>query len=254
MELADRLDAFNLSLDSIAQRGEILNQLNLSPGETVVDLGCGLGYLCKSMAEKVGKTGHVTGIDIASDLVDLATARNECRWLSYKVGDAMTLTEMNSTFEVAACVQVLEYLPRVDSAIAELFRVLAPKGRAVIVATDWDAVIWHSDQPTRMKAVMAAWRRHCYDAQLPRTVSRKLRTAGFRIEAVSAFPILNLDFQPGRYSYGLAEVIGDFVLGRQLISTDVHRAWVSDLETLDADGRYFFQSNRIIFRISKTSN
>jgi ubiquinone/menaquinone biosynthesis C-methylase UbiE len=68
-EAAKQLEKIYLTRDIIAQRLETIQQLNLSSGERVLDVGCGPGYLCESMGEIVGRHGAVVGIDISSDLI-----------------------------------------------------------------------------------------------------------------------------------------------------------------------------------------
>jgi arsenite methyltransferase len=48
-EAAKQLEKVYLTRDIIAQRLETIRQLNLSSGESVLDVGCGPGYLCESM-------------------------------------------------------------------------------------------------------------------------------------------------------------------------------------------------------------
>ena len=62
-EAAKQLEKVYLTRDVIAQRLETIRQLNLSSGESVLDVGCGPGYLCESMGEIVGRHGDVVGID-----------------------------------------------------------------------------------------------------------------------------------------------------------------------------------------------
>jgi cyclopropane fatty-acyl-phospholipid synthase-like methyltransferase len=75
-EAARQLEALYLTSDVIAQRSETLRKLQLSEGEHIIDIGCGPGFLCESMAKVVGETGCVVGIDISADLVRLADGRN----------------------------------------------------------------------------------------------------------------------------------------------------------------------------------
>ncbi|NQW10275.1 MAG: methyltransferase domain-containing protein [Alphaproteobacteria bacterium] len=50
----------------------MLSALNLSPGETVLHLGCGTGYYTALIAELVGEDGSVLAIDIDPGLAELA--------------------------------------------------------------------------------------------------------------------------------------------------------------------------------------
>jgi ubiquinone/menaquinone biosynthesis C-methylase UbiE len=69
-DAARRLESQYLTRDMVAQRAETIRWLALSRGERVLDVGCGPGFLCESMAEIVGSDGAVVGIDISNDLIE----------------------------------------------------------------------------------------------------------------------------------------------------------------------------------------
>lgn len=52
----------------------MLDQLALSPGDRVLEIGAGTGYNAALMAHLVGEEGHVVSVDIDQDLVDQARA------------------------------------------------------------------------------------------------------------------------------------------------------------------------------------
>jgi arsenite methyltransferase len=72
-DVAKTLVAAYRTPDMVRQRAATLQRLHLIAGERVIDIGCGPGFLCKSMAAAVGPTGSVIGIDISEDLIDFAT-------------------------------------------------------------------------------------------------------------------------------------------------------------------------------------
>jgi SAM-dependent methyltransferase len=250
-EAAGQLERLYQTSDIVAQRSETIKLLTLRSGERVLDVGCGPGFLCESIAELVGRDGAVTGIDISDDLIALCKRRNQPTWLSYSVGDATKIDQPDASFDVVACTQVAEYVPDVDRAVSEAFRVLRPGGRAVFVATDWDALVWHSDRPDRMVQVMKSWEAHCAHPHLPRSLAGRLASAGFRFDGASVFPILNLQWHDDAYSKGLAGLIKDFAWRRNDVRSDDLRDWYQEFQRLSEAGRYFFCSNRFIFRASK---
>ena len=170
-EAAKQLEKLYLTTDVAAQRLETIRHLNLSTGESVLDVGCGPGFLCETMAEIVGRGGTVVGIDISADLIARCNRRKRSTWISYETGDAARLKHSDSSFDVVVCTQVAEYVADVDRVLSEAFRVLKPNGRTVFVATDWDALVWFSDNPKRMAAVMKSWEGHCAHPHLPRSMA-----------------------------------------------------------------------------------
>jgi arsenite methyltransferase len=108
------------------------------------------------MADIVGRDGAVIGIDISSELVALRKRRSPPKWLSYGVEDATQLAQPNASFDAVVCTQIAEYIPDVNRALFEAFRVVKRGGWALLVATDWDAVVWHSETPDSMAFALNA--------------------------------------------------------------------------------------------------
>jgi len=60
---ARRTEQTYASPDVVAQRERVLSVLAPQPGEHVLDIGCGPGYLLASIAGAVGPTGAAHGVD-----------------------------------------------------------------------------------------------------------------------------------------------------------------------------------------------
>ena len=206
------------------------------------------------MADVVGARGRVVGIDVSDDLLTFARARNTRPWLSYEKGNAVGLEVPNASFDVAVSVQVLEYVDDVDAAIREMFRVLRPGGRALVMNTDWDRVGWYSANPDRMARVRKAWEAHCAHPRLPQTLAPRLRDAGFTLAEVSTFQIVNTKLEPGTYSYGVVDLIRDFVAERGLVDPEELAAWADELHALSAQGHYFLSTTRSFFGVRRPAS
>ena len=72
-ELAPRYDYFTRRINRIRER--TIEALQLKPGETVLDAGCGTGWCVPKLAARVGPTGRVVGFDPSPEMLAIAHAR-----------------------------------------------------------------------------------------------------------------------------------------------------------------------------------
>jgi arsenite methyltransferase len=244
-ENARRVEAVYMTPDVVAQREATRAALALEPGERVLDIGSGPGFLVEEMAREVGPEGRVAGVDPSESMLALARRRDGAGAVDLRVGDAFSLPFEDGSFDAAVTTQVLEYVDDVPRALAEARRVLRAGGRLLVLDTDWDSVVWHSSDDDRMRRVLEAWNEHLADAYLPRKLPRMLAGAGFELAAASIVPVFNRGYDPNTYSGGLIDIVAGFVAGRQGIEPDEAAAWARDLAGLGED--YFFSLNRYLF-------
>jgi arsenite methyltransferase len=251
-ETSQRMEAFYQTRDAIRRRRFVNDALQLVPGEHVIDIGTGPGFLAAEMAETLGRNGRVLGVDPSDSMLQLAAARcAKFPWVSVQPGSATALPVADSSFDVAVSVQVFEYVAEIDTALAETCRVLKPGGRALIVATDWDSILWHSEDQARMRRVLTAFEAHCAFSNLPRTLAPRLRRAGFEDVTVKVLPQFNLTLDPDAYSFHIIHLIGAFVSGRAGVTPEEATSWSEELHRLGARAQYFFCVNQYVFLAAK---
>lgn len=251
-DASERLIAIYVTPDAVAQRQQVLQALNLQPSERVLDVGSGPGFLASAMGDAVGTSGWICGVDLSEPL--LAMSKVHCAhqsWVEFRYGDATGLPFPDNHFDVAASTQVYEYVADVETALTELYRVLRPGGRAVILDTDWDSIVWHTTNRERMERILAAWDEHLVDPCLPRTLAQKLRQVGFLIEDRQIIPLFNPEFDWNTYSNGMIDLIVPFVSGRNGVTREEAEAWAKELRQLGEQGAYFFSLNRYLFKAQK---
>lgn len=250
-EAAKRLEAVYLGPDIVAQRKDTLERLLVSQGESVLDIGSGPGFLASELAAATGPTGKVVGVDISPQMVERAAANTTQSWVSFEVADATALPFEDHCFDVVVSTQVAEYVPDIDAFCSEFFRVLKPGGRGLVLATDWDAVCWHSEHPERMERVLKAFAPHCADSRLPRTLAARIRDSGLTVDDVSYFPIVNVDRYDGCYSAMIIPFITSYVSAQNSVPLEVLEQWADEQADLNARGAHFFSTGRFCFSVSK---
>jgi ubiquinone/menaquinone biosynthesis C-methylase UbiE len=249
-DAAEKLIAAYSTRDLRKQRDETLQRLGLTPGERVIDIGCGPGFLCESMAAAIAPTGCVLGIDISEDLINFATKHKSVEHIEYRIGNATGLPVDAGQFDVAVRTQVIEYVTDTDAALREIARVLRPCGRAFIVDTDFGSWVWQAADADRMARIMKGWEMHCADPRLPRTLIPRLCAVGFKIVSVEGYPIVNTTYRPGDFSYGLSQLIAEFLQARGFDRAVLDK-WLADLSKTEQHNSSFFSLNRYFFSVEK---
>ena len=115
--------------------GRVLELAELRPGERVLDVAGGTGVLAIAAAAKVGRSGLVIGTDISEKMVEAARAAAAALNLSncrFERGDAETLPDFGTRFDVGLCGLGLMYMPEPERALATLAGALVPGGRVVV--------------------------------------------------------------------------------------------------------------------------
>ncbi len=234
--------------DVVRQRAEVLALLAPRPGERVLDVGSGPGFLVASLADAVGRRGAVRGLDPSPPMNAVARELTAGRqWVRIDEGDALSLPYPDATFDVVVSTQVYEYVADVPAALAQVRRVLRPTGRVLVLDTDWDSVVWHAADRERHRRVMAAWEEHLVHPHLPCTLSGQLRRAGFRVTHRGVVPLFNAAYEQETYSALTMETIARFVVGRRGVTQADADGWLADLRERGAEDDYLFSVNRYCF-------
>jgi ubiquinone/menaquinone biosynthesis C-methylase UbiE len=137
-------------------RERILRLAGLSPGEQVLDVGCGTGTLAIAAKRQVGTTGTVYGIDASPEM--LARANKKARKAGVEIvlknGLAESLPFPDAHFDVVLNTVMLHHLPGKlrRHCASEIQRVLKPGGR--VLAVDFGT------HPTQKRGFVAHFHRH----------------------------------------------------------------------------------------------
>jgi ubiquinone/menaquinone biosynthesis C-methylase UbiE len=102
----------------------LLDPAKVSSGVSVLDVGCGPGYVSAAAAERGAKP---TGVDFSKEMV--AIARKMFPQIEFCVGDAQNLPFADASFDRVLANFALLHLADPERACIEAFRVLKPGGR-----------------------------------------------------------------------------------------------------------------------------
>jgi demethylmenaquinone methyltransferase/2-methoxy-6-polyprenyl-1,4-benzoquinol methylase len=193
--------AYDLLADASehAARDVGLDALDVSPGERVLEIGCGTGHALVRLAGAAGQAGTVCGIDVSDGMIAVARrclreARLAAR-VHTLVGDARCLPLRAGAFDAAFMSFTLElFEPRDRSGVLrEIGRVLRPGGRLGVVAM---AGIHHPGPAVEVYQWLHRHFPHIIDCQ-PIDLAAVLHEAGYALERSRTMPIWGLPVEAG---------------------------------------------------------
>lgn len=117
---------------------QTIRRMDLRPGERVLDLGCGTGWTTRLSARIVGDgpqgSGQVVGLDVSDEMIRRAReASTDFDNVMYVWGSATKIPWQENFFDKVISVESFYYYPDQERALAELFRVMTPRGRLFVL-------------------------------------------------------------------------------------------------------------------------
>jgi SAM-dependent methyltransferase len=229
------------ALDSVQGfKRKSLQLISIRAGDSVLDVGCGVGDEVIALARMVGEAGRAVGLDSSETMVSEGRRRaaEAAVDAEFRVGDAQALPFEDDSFDAARIERTLQHLPDPDRALRELRRVCRSGGRVVALDPDWGALIIDSDDQETTRLLIRVHAAHVAHGQMGRELWRRLGDAGFEdlvVEPVSAHST----------SFGVADaVVGPRETANEAVRDGaIDRAaadrWLGALRAAAARGRFF---------------
>ncbi len=217
----------------------LVEEAELRPGETVLEVGCGTGVLDRWLARRTAGANRITGVDINPYLLREAGALARQEGLEdaieFRDGNAESLPFPDDSFDVVMSVTVIEEADA-DRMLAEMVRVAKPGGRVAVIARALDMAFpmnlsLSPDLKAKVEAPGAIGQvspQGCADASLYRRVRRAGLTQVKMLPQLTAFDRAN-------------QTVLQFMEGALLpkLSSEEVREWQAARAEAEAAGTFF---------------
>jgi ubiquinone/menaquinone biosynthesis C-methylase UbiE len=245
----ERLDLLASIMEPSTQA--LLTQLDVGPGASLLDLGCGGGHVSLRAARLVAPDGSVTGVDLDEIKLDLARKdADESHLTNVKFlhGDAADLTEAGS-FDYAYARFLLTHLSDPVAVLRVMLNSLQPGGIAAVEDIDVSGAFCYPDNPHFRRCIelySSVVRRKGGDPDIGHKLPSLLSQAGFEEIEVGLVQPLHLRGEHKRLVLATLENIADPVVSEGLATPDELSHTIQGLAEFTADPTSLIAMPRII--------
>ncbi len=245
----------------LAYKAHSYELLNLEPGMTLLDVGCGVGNDARALAPLLAPGGQVIAVDGDPQMIaaaqsyqtDPAQAALPTVPIQFLCAPAERLPIADATADVVRVDRVLQHVQSPQQVLGEIRRVLRPAGRVVMVEPDWGMIAIYpasadgsdDDDNSTLRAVL----RHATSSVAHPLIGRRLRAllcdAGYEDVSVEAVAYSSGRFEVADLGLELSATVAA-ISATDPAAGDAAHAWLAAARAADDAGR-FFASVPLIF-------
>jgi SAM-dependent methyltransferase len=218
---------------------ELLKRAGIRPGMSVVDLGCGTGMTTQLLAELVGPTGQVIGVDYSAAQVEQARALlpKHLTNVLFIEASATDTGLPREAFDLVYCRFLLIHLTDPEAALREMRELLKPEG--IFVCEDGDLTSASSEPPSKFQefsnlfgALGPKWG---VDYTLGRRLFQMVQSANFsQVEVTLNQPVYSHGENKRLLELSVAEAAPSFVAAGLITSEQVSET-LTEMRRLNED-------------------
>ncbi len=123
----------DLTAEDLERLTHLIDNVQITEGITVCDLGCGTGVMFDMLRRRVGKKGLIVGVDFAPQVAHKAQRNFPFHNVGVVEAEASALPFYKDNFDLVISFAAFAHFSHKDEAIHQAYHILKPGGRMVII-------------------------------------------------------------------------------------------------------------------------
>jgi SAM-dependent methyltransferase len=217
--------------------------LDVQLGHQLLDVGCGKGEVVRELAQRVGGTGRVIGVDKSETMIGEARRRAQGITLpcEYRLGDVYHLEFADNTFDGCRAERIFMHLDDPLPALSEMRRVMRSGGHLVIAELDSETRVVDSDDRALTRRILRYICDQDANGRIGRQLPRLFKQAGLVDISILPQTLVETDLtqgivgrDPELFFRSLEQAQADGVVSK----AEAER-WLQQLRKANEEGRFF---------------
>ncbi|MBI5879733.1 MAG: methyltransferase domain-containing protein [Chloroflexi bacterium] len=214
--------------------------LDARSGAHFLDIGCGAGDDARALAQIVGMSGRVVGLDSSETMIEEARKRavGANLPLEFCVGYTYRLDFADNTFDGCRADRVFQHLDHPQQALTEMVRVVKAGGKIYVFDPDWETLIVDASDHALTRRIL----NHSCDSHRNGWSGRQLvgqfKASGLKDVALETVPYIFADLTLANPIF-LLQQSAERAAEAGIISADESTGWWADLADRAQAGRFF---------------
>jgi ubiquinone/menaquinone biosynthesis C-methylase UbiE len=215
-------------------------RLALSPGDSVLEIGCGNGIDTKNLAGIVGPSGTVVGIDISATMLNAARTNAGASPVApeFLLCDGHHLAFPDETFHAVRSDRVIQHTRNPSAVITGIVRVTRSGGTVVIFEPDWGTFsLWPAERGVS-RTILDFWCDSIPSGWVGRSIYTACTEAGLVDISVEPKALIITDLTIARKLFDL-DTTFSLAVQRGIVSQKAVTQWEEDLISVDRKKQMF---------------